>query len=108
MAPKKASPLDDTDFGAGDAELDQAIDDLRGVLKKDSASDFGAEFGGDIGGGEADLSAFGGDAATVTASAATLVAAPTSVAAVILAAAISADRISRPPAVSTTQAPSGR
>ncbi len=60
MAPKKASPLDNTDFGAGDAELDQAIDDLRGVLKKDSDGDFGADFGS--GSAETDLSAFGGDA----------------------------------------------
>ncbi|CAN7209602.1 flagellar motor switch protein FliN [Rhizobium sp. LjRoot30] len=59
MATKK-TPLD-TDFSmeapGNDADLEQAIDDLRGVLKSDADggmpdSDFG---------GAADLSAFGGD-----------------------------------------------
>jgi flagellar motor switch protein FliN/FliY len=50
MAPKKAK-LEDTTTGTGgiDAELDQAIDDLRGVLDADATgdtldSDFGADF----------------------------------------------------------------
>ncbi|MCY1664729.1 flagellar motor switch protein FliN [Rhizobium sp. SL86] len=88
MATKK-TPLDEDDvFPAtgNEAELDQAIDDLRGVLKADSdggMADFGAEFGsdsgsapafgetadfgggdfggGDFGGGDFGGSSFGGD-----------------------------------------------
>lgn len=49
MAPKKARIEDKTILGAGDAELDQAIDDLRGVLQSDAtgtapATDFGMDF----------------------------------------------------------------
>ena len=50
MATKKA-PIDEQAIpNVGDDELDQAIDDLRGVLKSDSAgalpgSDFGMDFG---------------------------------------------------------------
>jgi flagellar motor switch protein FliN/FliY len=51
MAPKKAKITDDAmEIGDNSAELDQAIDDLRGVLKADSdgipdiASDFSADF----------------------------------------------------------------
>lgn len=50
MATKKA-PIDEAAIlSVGDDELDQAIDDLRGVLKSDSAgalpgSDFGMDFG---------------------------------------------------------------
>ena len=78
MAPKK-TPLDDmtSSISAGDQELEQAIDDLRGVLQKDSAGSlgaglpattdndplaaFGGDFGGssDFGGGTSD---FGGGA----------------------------------------------
>ncbi|TCM56038.1 flagellar motor switch protein FliN/FliY [Rhizobium sp. PP-F2F-G48] len=36
MAPRKAPITEDMSAGAGDAELDQAIDDLRGVLKTDA------------------------------------------------------------------------
>lgn len=78
MAPKKAPLADDlaSTINADDAELEQAIDDLRGVLQKDasspSATDFGmdfpqaadsdplAAFGGDFGSGTTD-SNFGGD-----------------------------------------------
>jgi flagellar motor switch protein FliN/FliY len=74
MAPRKAT-IDEQDLAApgNDAELDQAIDDLRGVLKADGTSlpegtgdfdlDFpaagGTEFGGDFGAATDD--AFGGD-----------------------------------------------
>ncbi|OOG66672.1 flagellar motor switch protein FliN [Sinorhizobium sp. A49] len=61
MAPKKAPINEQAAVAVGDMELDQAIDDLRGVLKKDTdAPDgFGAEFGGgDTFGGTAE---FGGD-----------------------------------------------
>ncbi|WP_331373286.1 flagellar motor switch protein FliN [Sinorhizobium chiapasense] len=76
MAPKKAAPIQEqAAFAVEDTELDQAIDDLRGVLKKDGeqAADFGAdftstgaldlatEFGGDFGGTADGSSAFGGD-----------------------------------------------
>jgi flagellar motor switch protein FliN/FliY len=50
MAPKKATTPDPTEFGDNSAELDQAIDDLRGVLKADADgaptidSDFAADF----------------------------------------------------------------
>lgn len=69
MVRKKAASIEEQAAFAGDAELDQAIDDLRGVLKQDgAATDFGAEFGaaepfgqsadfgGGLGGG-----GFGGD-----------------------------------------------
>lgn len=71
MAPKKAAPIAEPAAFAADAELDQAIDDLRGVLKKDGEADFGAdfaaagpleqpmEFGSDF--GSADSAGFGGD-----------------------------------------------
>ncbi|WEX88126.1 flagellar motor switch protein FliN [Sinorhizobium garamanticum] len=76
MAPKKAAPIQEqAAFAVEDTELDQAIDDLRGVLKKDGeqATDFGAdfgstgaldmttEFGGDFGGATDTAGAFGGD-----------------------------------------------
>eukprot|EP01035_Chromulina_nebulosa_P059236 gene59236-81109_t len=50
MAPKKATTPDPMDLGDNSAELDQAIDDLRGVLKADAdgaatlGSDFAADF----------------------------------------------------------------
>ncbi|AGG73232.1 flagellar motor switch protein FliN [Sinorhizobium meliloti] len=71
MAPKKAAPIAEPAVFAADAELDQAIDDLRGVLKKDGAADFGADFaaagpleqpmdfGSDF--GSTDGAGFGGD-----------------------------------------------
>lgn len=65
MAPKKAPLADDlaSTINANDAELEQAIDDLRGVLKQDatgtSTTDFGMDFPQ---GGQSDpLAAFGGD-----------------------------------------------
>jgi len=78
MAPKKAPIKDKTILSAGDAELDQAIDDLRGVLQSDAtgtapATDFGmdfattstvgetSDFGSTFDASEADLSSFGGD-----------------------------------------------
>ncbi|MCA1441215.1 flagellar motor switch protein FliN [Ensifer sp. IC4062] len=76
MAPKKAAPIQEqAAFAVEDTELDQAIDDLRGVLKKDGeqVTDFGAdfastgvldtatEFGGDFGGTTDSVTAFGGD-----------------------------------------------
>ncbi|KQW84881.1 flagellar motor switch protein FliN [Ensifer sp. T173] len=75
MAPKKAPINEQAALAVGDMELDQAIDDLRGVLKKDTdaPAGFGAEFGsvdtlsgaGEFGGefaAPADgLGAFGGD-----------------------------------------------
>jgi len=50
MATKKAPIDEQAILGVGDDELDQAIDDLRGVLKSDTAgslpgSDFGMDFG---------------------------------------------------------------
>lgn len=63
MAPKKAPNPDDlmSSINADDAELEQAIDDLRGVLQKDKTGDApAAEFASDI--ADADpLAAFGGD-----------------------------------------------
>lgn len=56
MAPKKAKIEDEAlETGDANAELDQAIDDLRGVLKADEAglSDFGEDFGAEFGGGDA-------------------------------------------------------
>ncbi|MDO9416073.1 flagellar motor switch protein FliN [Pararhizobium sp.] len=69
MAPKKA-PQDDMELPAtGEMDLDQAIDDLRGVLKQDagglgSETAFGSDF--DASAGDMDLSAFGGDFGTET------------------------------------------
>lgn len=77
MAPKKAK-LDEQDLEApgADAELDQAIDDLRGVLKADeqglpaTGNDFGMDFpatsddqgfGGDFGIDAGADTGFGGD-----------------------------------------------
>ncbi|WP_439630052.1 flagellar motor switch protein FliN [Shinella sp.] len=80
MAPKKTPIADDmtSSLNAGDQELEQAIDDLRGVLQKDATGSFGADlpatidndplaaFGGDFGssdfGGGAATSDFGGGA----------------------------------------------
>ncbi|MGG7516258.1 flagellar motor switch protein FliN [Allorhizobium undicola] len=65
MAPKKTPQTDDDALAmpAGEADLDQAIDDLRGVLKTDSdggLGDFG-DFGGTSTGGLSDFeSDFGG------------------------------------------------
>ncbi|MCV9962815.1 flagellar motor switch protein FliN [Pararhizobium sp. BT-229] len=78
MAPKKAPIDDQTTLNAGDAELDQAIDDLRGVLQSDAsgtapATDFGMDFAAVSTAAETpdfastfdtsgtDLSSFGGD-----------------------------------------------
>ena len=63
MAPKKAPNPDDlmSSINADDAELEQAIDDLRGVLQKDKASDApGGDLGADIASDDP-LAAFGGD-----------------------------------------------
>ena len=59
MAPKKTPIADDImpSINAGDQELEQAIDDLRGVLQKDATGSFGA----DLSAGDNDpLAAFGG------------------------------------------------
>ncbi|OCP20736.1 MULTISPECIES: flagellar motor switch protein FliN [unclassified Ensifer] len=75
MAPKKAPINEQAAVAVGDMELDQAIDDLRGVLKKDTdapagfGAEFGsedtlggtAEFGGDFAAPAGGLGAFGGD-----------------------------------------------
>jgi flagellar motor switch protein FliN/FliY len=71
MAKKKIETSDDSlDLPGNEAELEQAIDGLRGVLKQDSdggAPDFGGDFDADsFGGGSATeesagLPAFGGD-----------------------------------------------
>lgn len=77
MAPKKAPIEDQAILSGGDAELDQAIDDLRGVLQSDAtgtvpATDFGMDFAATSAAGEisdfgssfsaeTDLSSFGGD-----------------------------------------------
>jgi flagellar motor switch protein FliN/FliY len=77
MAPKKATTPEPMEFGDNSAELDQAIDDLRGVLKADSdgaaaiGNDFAADFpaatepvaafSSDFGAAEADIDTdFGG------------------------------------------------
>jgi flagellar motor switch protein FliN len=77
MAPKKATTPASSEFGDNSAELDQAIDDLRGVLQADAdgatsiGSDFSADFSAaaepaadfssDFGAAEPDLdSGFGG------------------------------------------------
>jgi flagellar motor switch protein FliN/FliY len=71
MATKKTKQDSDSslELPGNEAELDQAIDDLRGVLKTDadgSMSDFGGDFETDdtAFGGGTDLSAFGGDLET--------------------------------------------
>ncbi|WP_026613231.1 flagellar motor switch protein FliN [Ensifer aridi] len=71
MAPKKAAPTAEPAAFTADVELDQAIDDLRGVLKKDGGtSDFGADFAAEPLASPADFgsdfrasggAAFGGD-----------------------------------------------
>lgn len=63
MATKKTQQSSDQslDLPNSEADLDQAIDDLRGVLKKDNDGDM-PDFGGDAFGGGTDLSPFGGDA----------------------------------------------
>ena len=45
MAPKKTHIADDimSSINAGDQELEQAIDDLRGVLQKDATGSFDAD-----------------------------------------------------------------
>lgn len=75
MATKKTqkSKEEALELPGADADLEQAIDDLRGVLKKDAgATDFGSEFGSDLtttgfGSDGPDLSAFGGDFGSDTA-----------------------------------------
>ncbi|MFC5759708.1 MULTISPECIES: flagellar motor switch protein FliN [unclassified Rhizobium] len=67
MATKKTQQNSDLslDMPGSEADLDQAIDDLRGVLKKDSDSDlsqFGGDFQTDAFAAGTDLSPFGGDA----------------------------------------------
>ncbi|MEZ2132273.1 MULTISPECIES: flagellar motor switch protein FliN [unclassified Sinorhizobium] len=71
MATKKTQKSSDESLQlpGNDAELEQAIDDLRGVLKKGADSDlpdFGGDIGSDIAVGDAqndglELSAFGGN-----------------------------------------------
>ncbi|WP_428427544.1 flagellar motor switch protein FliN [Pararhizobium sp.] len=77
MAPKKAPLEDQAIQSGGDAELDQAIDDLRGVLQSDATgtgldNDFGIDFAaapatgetsdfGSTFSAETDLGSFGGD-----------------------------------------------
>ena len=61
MAPKKTPIADDImpSINAGDQELEQAIDDLRGVLQKDASGSLGADLPATV---EDDpLAAFGGD-----------------------------------------------
>ena len=60
MAPKKTPIADDimSSINAGDQELEQAIDDLRGVLKQDAAGGLPATTDNDP------LAAFGGDFGT--------------------------------------------
>ena len=72
MAPKKTPIADDimSSINAGDQELEQAIDDLRGVLQQDaSGTPFGADGAADdplaaFGGSDFGGSDFGGAAAT--------------------------------------------
>lgn len=71
MAPRKKLDEQELDAPGNDAELDQAIDDLRGVLNADeqglstAGGDFGMDFpavsGGDFGAEIGDASSFGGD-----------------------------------------------
>jgi flagellar motor switch protein FliN/FliY len=58
MAPKKTPIADDimSSINAGDQELEQAIDDLRGVLQKDASGSLGT----DLAGADDPLAAFGG------------------------------------------------
>jgi flagellar motor switch protein FliN/FliY len=62
MATKKTQQNSDQslDLPSSEADLDQAIDDLRGVLKKDNDGGM-PDFGGDTFAGGTDLSPFGGD-----------------------------------------------
>ena len=69
MATKKTPPKDDDALampGASDTDFDQAVDDLRGVLKADADGGLG-DFGSDLGLKDDPLAAFesdfGGDAA---------------------------------------------
>lgn len=77
MAPKKTPIADDitSSINAGDQELEQAIDDLRGVLQQDAAggivpaatpsdplAQFGGDFGSEFGGDTAATPDFGGEA----------------------------------------------
>lgn len=67
MATKKTQQNSDLslDMPGNEADLDQAIDDLRGVLKKDADSDlsqFGDDLQNDAFAAGTDLSPFGGDA----------------------------------------------
>jgi len=67
MATKKTQQNSDLslDMPGSEADLDQAIDDLRGVLKKDSDGDlsqFGDDLQNDAFAAGTDLSPFGGDA----------------------------------------------
>ncbi|ANH02847.1 MULTISPECIES: flagellar motor switch protein FliN [Shinella] len=61
MAPKKTPIADDmtSSLNAGDQELEQAIDDLRGVLQKDSSGGFSADLPATV--DNDPLAAFGGD-----------------------------------------------
>lgn len=65
MAPKKAPLADDlaSTINANDGELEQAIDDLRGVLKQDAAGSAATDFGMDFPDADATdpLAAFGDD-----------------------------------------------
>ncbi|WP_042117888.1 flagellar motor switch protein FliN [Rhizobium etli] len=66
MATKKTQQNSDLslDMPGSEADLDQAIDDLRGVLKKDADSDlsqFGGELENDGFAAGTDLAAFGGE-----------------------------------------------
>ena len=70
MATKKTPPKDDDALampGASDTDFDQAVDDLRGVLKADAEGGLG-DFGSDLGLKDDPLAAFesdfGGGAAT--------------------------------------------
>lgn len=73
MAPKKAPLADDlaSPVTANDAELEQAIDDLRGVLQQDASSAPATDFGMDFPAGDSGdaLAAFGGDFGSDTAGA---------------------------------------
>lgn len=64
MAPKKTPIADDimSSINAGDQELEQAIDDLRGVLQKDATGSFDADLSAPA--GDDPLAAFGGDFGT--------------------------------------------
>jgi len=61
MAPKKTPIADDimSSINAGDQELEQAIDDLRGVLQKDASGGIDTDF--PARGADDPLAAFGGD-----------------------------------------------